>query len=253
MPAWIHNRAQLKNPEMLQDARTGVPHDPQQRSEKVAFYDELAKLGAISDEYAQQALDQLDRLDRTKPTPGQVGRYALIGAAAAPVVKAVGNVVKGRAPFDFGAANAARGLAGELATGALGAGMVPLLRHHSDRIAATGTLKNYLAERAKEEAPAPGPMLIGQPKLGFQVSQYSGPLSMGAFKQTSGMPAFKVPSLAAPVEKKAAPTTPAGLLSASRGVGFPKVTSPGGSIAAIAKPKGFGKPLAGAKNPNSLL
>ena len=90
-------------------------------------------------------------------------------------------------------------------------------------------------------------------KLAFQVSQYSGPLSYGPFKQESKLPAFHAPNFAVAVEKKAAPTTPAGLLSMSRGVGYPKVTTPGGSIAEIAKPKGFGKPPAGATNPNSLL
>jgi uncharacterized protein DUF5661 len=87
------------------------------------------------------------------------------------------------------------------------------------------------------------------PKFAFAVSQYSGPLSYGPFKQESSQPGFRVPSLKAPVEKKAAAaTTPAGLLSQSRAVGVtPKVSPPPGpSIAQVSKPVGFGKPAPGA-------
>lgn len=256
----------------------------------IAFYDELAKLGAITDEHARRAIDQLDSLEQNKPTLGQVGRYAALGAAAGPVIGAIGNAIRGGAKPGTsmlshlaGAAQpgfgpAARALAGGAVTGAIGSGLVPLVRGQLDRHAAMSTLNGYIAERAKEQSspmmkgeqepvlqvePKVGSApeafaagirkLFGAPKMAFQVSQYSGPLSYGAFKQESKLPPFHAPSLAAPVEKKAAPTTPAGLLSMSRGVGYPKITTPGGSIAEIAKPKGFGKPLAGATNPNSLL
>jgi hypothetical protein len=83
---------------------------------------------------------------------------------------------------------------------------------------------------------------------GMSTSQYSGPLSMGPFKQTSQIPPFTAP----PIEqaKTAAPATGAmgvaGKLRAAQRVGGPKVTGfAGPSISDIAKPKGFGTPLSG--------
>ena len=92
---------------------------------------------------------------------------------------------------------------------------------------------------------------------GFTTSQYSGPLSYGGFKQTSGIPSFTAPS---PTKvdpsleaKTAALTSPTGAMSAgaklhaSQSIGAPKVSAPPGpSIAEVSKPKGFGKPLSGA-------
>lgn len=171
---------------------------------------------------------------------------------------------------------AGRGLLGEAAEAA-----------KSIAPAAAKTKDQILAARRASWRPAP--------KLAFTVSQYSGPLSMGAFKMTSGLPNKAPPSLyESPVEVKKAekavpefgglvthggipapplrsgvfsyfdrqlekerakkagvmsPTgvTPAARLSSSMRIGAPKVTAPSGpSIAAIAKPKGFGTPIAGA-------
>jgi len=83
---------------------------------------------------------------------------------------------------------------------------------------------------------------------GMSASQYSGPLSMGAFKQTSQIPPFTAP----PIEqsKTAAPATgamgAAGKLRATQRVGGPKTTGfSGPSISEISKPRGFGMPLSG--------
>jgi hypothetical protein len=106
---------------------------------------------------------------------------------------------------------------------------------------------------------------------GMSASQYSGPLSYGAFKMTSGIPAFRSPEMtrqdgsnqpagwmvgggktAASLAALNASTTPAGRLAAGQRVGAPRTTAPAGpSIAEIAKPKGFGMPLAGATKPLS--
>ena len=222
----------------------GVKKPPEEHTEKRAFFDELVKLGAVTDEQAQRTLDRLEGLERNRPDLGQLGRYAMVGAVAGPAIKAVGNLIKGRNPLDFGGTHAVRGALGEMATGALSAGAIPVVRHRLDRRAATSTLRDYLQERSVA------------PKVAFQVSQYSGPLSEGAFKMTSGLPPVRVPPLtASPVEKPKTAglaTTPNGQLASARAVGLPKVTSPGGSVAALAKPKGFGTPLPGATNPNSL-
>lgn len=104
-------------------------------------------------------------------------------------------------------------------------------------------------------------------KISFAVSQYSGPLSYGRFKQESYIPPFSAPPLkvAGPVsEKRAAtvvaaliegaghkqassPLTPAGRLASSSSIGQPKMgPPPGPSIAQLTKPKGYGTPMAGA-------
>lgn len=89
-------------------------------------------------------------------------------------------------------------------------------------------------------------------KLGFAVSQYSGPLNPERFKYHSYLPPFAAPPVKTagpPSEKKktaASPTTPAGRLANTQAIGKPKFTAPPGpSISDIAKPKGFGTKLPG--------
>lgn len=100
---------------------------------------------------------------------------------------------------------------------------------------------------------------------GMTTSQYSGPLSYGAFKQTSQIPAYSAPAMTKydPSLEAAPSATGGSKLAASAGamgamgaagklrtaqrVGAPKLTGfAGPSIADIAKPKGFGTPLSGA-------
>lgn len=112
---------------------------------------------------------------------------------------------------------------------------------------------------------------------GMSTSQYSGPLSFGPFKQTSGIPPFTRPPLTAPEKtaemrcqhglvisktagcrtcgyaKTAAPMAsatgamgPKASLTTTQRVGQPKTTGfAGPSIAEVSKPKGFGTPLSG--------
>lgn len=93
---------------------------------------------------------------------------------------------------------------------------------------------------------------------GMSTSQFSGPLSYGPFKQVSQIPGFVSPGMTRTdpslepggVKAAAAATgamSPAAKLSTSQRVGAPKTTGfSGPSIADIAKPKGYGTPLAGA-------
>lgn len=93
-------------------------------------------------------------------------------------------------------------------------------------------------------------------KTAFAVSQYSGPLSYGKFKQESYIPPFTVPPFKtggpssekkAQLSKRAAALTPAGRFASSSNIGKPKMgPPPGPSIAQLTKPKGFGVPEAGA-------
>lgn len=102
---------------------------------------------------------------------------------------------------------------------------------------------------------------------GMTASSYSGPLSYGSFKMTSGIPPFRSPAMAQADssgepkpwmvgENKTAGSmntatgamSPTGRLNVTQRVGAPKVTGVSGpSIADIAKPKGFGTPISGAK------
>lgn len=98
---------------------------------------------------------------------------------------------------------------------------------------------------------------------GMSTSQYSGPLSYGPFKMTSGIPPFRSPEMAKQDQtgdpalwavggnKQAAATgalSPAGRLSVTQQVGAPKTTGfTGPSIADVSKPKGFGTPISGAQ------
>lgn len=91
-------------------------------------------------------------------------------------------------------------------------------------------------------------------KIAFAVSQYSGPLSYGRFKQESYLPPFQAPALktAGPPSEKteksaSAPLTPASRFASTSLIGKPKMSAPPGpSIAQLTKPKGYGEPIAGA-------
>jgi len=116
---------------------------------KKAFFDELSKIGAISDEQAAKALERYEALERSKPTGGQVARYGAIGAVAAPAIGAIGDVISGKR---FESGKRLRGHLGRAVTGALTSGAIPIVRAHFDRRAEMGTLKKYLAERGIDTA-----------------------------------------------------------------------------------------------------
>jgi hypothetical protein len=117
-----------------------------------AFFDELEKLGAISDEEAAASRRRLEVLEGKKPTVHQVARYA-IGALGAVIkggrregIGQLGHLVGAKAP---GTGAALRSLAERSATGALSAGAIPLVRTHFDRKAEQAKLKAYEAQAEK--------------------------------------------------------------------------------------------------------
>lgn len=144
---------------------------------------------------------------------------------------------------------------------------------------ATGVLVlRHKAIKAREEKKAKKDARLAKKTAGVGVgagmstSQYSGPLSLGRFKMVSGAPPFTSPAMDSKKEasslvdefhklltsellKSAGGMNTAigaqhaeGRLHATSSVGAPKMTPPPGpSIAQVAKPKGFGMPLAGAK------
>ena len=202
------------------------------------FFDELVKLGTISADDARRSMDRLDSLEKSKPNMGQIARYGALGATAGALTKGIGHAIEhGRLPTGRAAIGSAIG-------GAIGMGAMPLVRHHLDRRAEMGKLREFVRE----------------PKQAFAVSQYSGPLSYGPFKMTSGMPPFSAPGLGAGFQKKqdALATvkvstmlqrglSPKSMLASSQTVGEAKLTDPTGpSIADLSKPIGFGTKLPGA-------
>lgn len=109
-----------------------------------ACLDEMQKLGAISDEQARRAADRLDALHQNAPSAKQMGRNVAIGAAAGPVVGAVGNVIMG----NLKDAKSPRVALANAAKGALATGSVPLLQRSLDRKSEEKTLKTYLKEKS---------------------------------------------------------------------------------------------------------
>jgi hypothetical protein len=224
-----------------------------------AFARALLKVAGISDDDARRSLDRLDTLERTKPTARQVGRYAAIGAAAAPAIGALANVVKGKPAFEgTGGFSKLRDAASTAVKGGLGASVIPLARTHLDRKAELGTLRRYVAD---------------QPKLSFAVSAYSGPLNPSFLRMESQVPPLAQRSAGTPhraqrfvgpaVGEARSPTRGGFLLASPQPMGkaaadaaartlaarrrSPNVkTPPGPSIAEISKPVGFGRPLPGA-------
>lgn len=149
---------------LTEDPKYYTKLDKMEKSSSAVF-DELNKLGAISEDQARASLERLDSLEKAKPTAGQVARYGAIGAAAAPGIKVLTNAIHGKSLHDFGQAGKglrgiARGAAGSAVGGALMAGAVPLVRSHFDRKAESGTLKKYVAQydrqnQAAEQTPHP--------------------------------------------------------------------------------------------------
>jgi hypothetical protein len=133
----------------MQERERAKGKEVEESLRKKAFFDELSKIGAISDEQAAKALERYEALERSKPTGGQVARYGAIGAVAAPAIGAIGDVISGKR---FEAGKRLRGHLGRAVTGALTSGAIPIVRAHFDRRAEMGTLKKYLAERGIDTA-----------------------------------------------------------------------------------------------------
>lgn len=114
-----------------------------------SFFDELVKLGFISDDEARGSLDRLETLEANKPTIRQVARYSGIGAAAAPAVNSLKNVLRGDGHVFTGSGfkAKARGVLADAAGGAILTGAIPLARTQLDRRAETKRLRQYLKER----------------------------------------------------------------------------------------------------------
>lgn len=149
----------------------------------------------ITPEEAEASLARYQKLQDQKPTVGQVGRYAALGATAAPVAGVLKNVITGGGASWSGVKDKAleaasggwqraglhgRALAGMAAAGALTSGAIPLIRAHLDQQAEKAKLKSFLQQQAQPHLPdGDGGELktsaVG-PEGGFSQSEYSTPI-----------------------------------------------------------------------------
>lgn len=113
-----------------------------------SFWEELIKLGAIDEEKAWNSYEQLQNMDRNKPTVGQVGRYAGLGAVTNTATSALRSAIKGEKYFKPGL-HPFRTLAADATHGALAMGALPFARQALDRHIHQGNIESYLSQDAK--------------------------------------------------------------------------------------------------------
>lgn len=106
----------------------------------------VAAVGPVSQEDATAALQRYKRLEDGAPSMRQVGRYAGIGAVAAPVAAGLKDVIRGGKGADWKGRTGARNVIGTAVAGALTSGGIPLVRAHLDREAEKNTLRKYVAQ-----------------------------------------------------------------------------------------------------------
>lgn len=106
----------------------------------------VAAAGPVSQEDAAAALQRYKKLEDSAPTMKQVGRYAGIGAAAAPIAAGLKDVIRGGKGADWKGRAGARNVIGTAVAGALTSGGIPLVRAHLDREAEKNTLRKYVAQ-----------------------------------------------------------------------------------------------------------
>lgn len=140
------HEAKVKYDTPHDDKKTANPGDLSS-AKLAALFDEAVKLGAVSDEQAQKALERYESLERSKLTAGQVGRYGAIGALATPLISAGADAIAGKPILGGGGfKSVARGALGRAFAGGVGSAAIPILRARSDRAAEMGTLHQYLTE-----------------------------------------------------------------------------------------------------------
>lgn len=124
-------------------------------------------------------------------------------------------------------------------------------------------VKNLRAEHARNINIGMGLGALGGGALGYHMGHpiwgalAGGMLGMGAGSATRAQQVSDARNRIYAEEtakQAAAGITPAGRLNSTKAIGAPKLTSaPGPSIAQIAKPKGFGTPMSGAKKGNHII
>lgn len=145
-------------------AATGAAAYAEHKKEKKAeaFFDELQKLGMVSDDEAARALQSLQDLEQNKPSAKQTLGYMGIGAAATPIMHMAGNAIRGR-PL-LGDVDALKNLAGharlmhmardagaQAFKGGVGGTVVSIGQQQLDRHHNMGKLKEYVSQADAEK------------------------------------------------------------------------------------------------------
>jgi hypothetical protein len=126
------------------------------------FFDELQKLGMVSDDEAARALQSLQDLEENKPSAKQTLGYMGIGAAATPIMHMAGNAIRGR-PL-LGDVDALKSLAGnarlmhmardagaQAFKGGVGGTVVSIGQQQLDRHHNMGKLREYVSQSDAEK------------------------------------------------------------------------------------------------------
>jgi hypothetical protein len=159
----------------------------------------------ITPEQAEESLIRYERLRSQKPTLGQVGRYAGLGAVSAPTIGMLKNyITSGPAEIlakpknieRLGAAQAhGRALAGMAVAGALGSGAIPLVRTQLDQHAEKQKLRQFMDQYHTQQMQVPdgdgGELKTSSAGVGASMtaSEYSTPIEgPKRARQTSYIP-----------------------------------------------------------------
>jgi len=166
------------------------------------------KFGAaeITPEQAEESLTRYERLRSQKPTLGQVGRYAGLGAVSAPAIGVLKNYITNGTAGDIlakeknilrlGAVQAhGRALAGMAVAGALGSGAIPLVRAQLDQHAEKQKLRQFMDQYHTQQMQVPdgdgGELKTSSAGVGASMtaSEYSTPIEgPKRARQTSYIP-----------------------------------------------------------------
>jgi len=149
------------------------------------YLEEMNKLGEVDPVEFERSVARLEKLENDKPDPKQLGRYAAIGATLSPVASALEKAVGGdpilqRSPSGkVLKLKSLRSQVGRSVGGAIGAGLIPVVRHHLDRAAERESLRRQIAEiemapKAAEAAWRFKPITFGSPKQQLSRAQRVG-------------------------------------------------------------------------------
>lgn len=181
------------------------------------FKNEMMKLSTVDAEDFERSVKRLEKLESDQPDPTQLRRYAAIGATLGPVASAVEKVVSGDPILQRDVSGkvlkmrSLRGQLGRSVGGAIGAGVIPVVRHRLDRAAERAALRAKIEELDTPEEPK-----LAEPAWRFTPVQFKSPKKQLAQAQRVG----KTTNLS---------------------------DVPGPSPGTLSKPKGFGKYIPGAK------
>lgn len=120
------------------------------------FWGTFLKVASVDEEELQQSIDRLQKLESSPPDVRQLRRYAGIGAVVTPIASGIEKLVAGdpilhREGGRVQWGGSLRKQLGKSVAGAIGGGLMPILRHRVDQ----GLERTHLQEQlAKMEAPA---------------------------------------------------------------------------------------------------